>query len=108
MATKNTRVILNVGQFISTSGYLSQPTYEGCNSPYLHLNLEGGQLFCLTEGRDPHECPGYFYHHLFSLEVVAVLMLVNTCCALSGVIVGKKQAEDNSNFIFLIGAGMSG
>ena len=30
-------------------GSISQPTYEGYNMPSLHLNLEGGKLFCLTE-----------------------------------------------------------
>ena len=33
----------------------------------------------------------------FSLGVVAVLILIHTCRALSGVIVGTEQDEDKSN-----------
>ena len=62
------------------------------------MNLEGGQLFCLTEVKGPHEWPGYCHQHLFSLDIVAVLMLIHTCRALSGVIVDTKQDEDKSNF----------
>ena len=69
---------------------LSQPTCEGCNLRCLQLNLEGGQLFCLTEVRFPHEWPGYCHQHLFSLEVVAVLMLINPCHALSGWKIGAS------------------
>ena len=76
--------------------------------PPLQLNLEGGQLFCLTESKGPHECPGHCHWNLFSLEVVVVLMLIHPCRDLSGVIVGSKQDEDKSEFIFLIGSGMSG
>ena len=86
---------------------LSQPTCEGCNLRCLQLNLEGGQLFCLTEVRFPHEWPGYCHQHLFSLEVVAVLMLINPCHALSDTIVDTNQDEDKSNFIFLLGAEIS-
>ena len=35
-------------------GSLSQPTYQGCTLPFIQLNLEGGQLFCLSEGKGPH------------------------------------------------------
>ena len=55
------------------------------------MNLEGGKLFCLTERKGPHEWPGYFHQNLFSLEVVAVLILIHTCCDLSGVIVGTEK-----------------
>ena len=37
-----------------------------------------------------------------------VLMLIHTFRSLSGVIVDTNQNEDNSNFLFLIGAEMSG
>ena len=74
----------------------------------LHLNLEGSQLFCLTEGKFSHEWRGYCHQHLFSLEVVTVKMLIHNCRALSGVIVGTDQDEDKSNFLFLIGDGISG
>ena len=69
--------------------------------------MEDGKLFCLNEGKCPHEWPGYCHQHLFSLEVVAVLMLIHPCCALYGVIVGTKQDEDKSNFLFLVVSGMS-
>ena len=36
------------------------------------------------------------------------MMLIHPCPALSGVIVGTNQYEDKSNFIFLVGAEMSG
>ena len=45
--------------------------------------------------------------HIFSLEVVAVLTTIHPCRDLSGIIVDTDQDEDKSNFIFLIGAGMS-
>ena len=48
-----------------------------------------------------------FSFTFFSLGVVAVLMLIYPCRALSGVIVGTDQDEDKSNFILLLGAGMS-
>ena len=35
-------------------------------------------------------------------------MLIHPFRALSGVVFGTEQDEDKSNFIFLIGAGMSG
>ena len=72
------------------------------------MNLEGGQLVCMTKGKCNHECPGYCHQNLFYLEVVAVLVLIHPYLALSGVIVGINQDDDKSNFIFLIGAGMSG
>ena len=62
----------------------------------------------MTEVKGPHEWPGYCRSRLFSLEVVAVLMLIHPCRALSGVIVGTEQDEDKYNFLFLIGAGMYG
>ena len=74
----------------------------------LQLNLEGGQLFCPTEGKVPHEGTGYCNWHYFSLEVVAVLMLINPCHDLSDIIIYTEQDEDKSNFIFLLGAGISG
>ena len=88
--------------------YLSQSNHEGCNLHSLQLNLEGGKLFFLTGGKGPHEWPGYCHHHFFSLEVVDVLMQINPCSAMYGVIVGTKQDEDKYNFIFLIGAGLFG
>ena len=69
--------------------------------------MEGGQLFCLTEAKGTHEWPVYCRQSLFSLEVVAVLMLIHPCRDLSGVIVGTEQYEDKSNFIFLLGDGIS-
>ena len=72
------------------------------------MNLEGGHLFSLTERKGPHEWPGYCHQHLFYLKVVAVLMLVYPCHAQSHVIFETNQDEDNSNFIFLLGAGISG
>ena len=72
------------------------------------MNLEGGQLFCLTESKFLHEWSGYFHQHFFSLEVVAVLMLIHPCHDMSGIIVGTEKDEENFNFTFLIGAGMSG
>ena len=70
--------------------------------------MEGGQLFCITEGKGPHECPSYCHQHLFSLGVVAVLMLIHPFPALSDIIVDTKQDEDKSNFIFLLGVGIYG
>ena len=70
--------------------------------------MEGGQLFCLTEGKVPHQWPGHYCQHLFSLEVVVVLMLIHPCHALSDVIVDTKQDEDNSNLLFLLGSGIYG
>ena len=69
--------------------------------------MEGGQLFCLTEGKCPHEWPGYFRQHFFYLEVVAVPMPIHPCRDLAGVIFGTEQDEYKYNFIFLIGAGIS-
>ena len=58
------------------------------------MNLEGGQLFFLTKGKGPHERPGYCDQYLFSLEVVAVLMVINPCRALYGVIVDTDKDLD--------------
>ena len=72
------------------------------------MNMEGGKLFCLTEGKGNHEGPGYCNRYFFSFEVVAVLMLVHCCHSLSGVIFDTNKDEDKFNFIFLLGAGISG
>ena len=71
------------------------------------MNLEGGKLLCQTEGKSNHDCSGYCRQYLFSFEVVLVLIMIHPCRALSGVTVGTKKDEDKSNFIFLIGSGMS-
>ena len=71
------------------------------------MNMEGGQLVCLTEGKCPHEGPGYCRQHFFSLEVVLVLMLIHPCHNFSGVIVDTEQDKYKSNFIFLLGADIS-
>ena len=68
--------------------------------PSLQLNLEGGQLFCLTEGKGPHEWPGYCRQYLFSLGVVTVLMLIHTFQFLPNLIVDTDQDEDKSNLFF--------
>ena len=70
--------------------------------------MEGGQLFCLTEGKGPYECPGYCLQHLFYLEVVTVLMTIHPCRALSDVIFDTNKDEDKSNFIFLLVDGIYG
>ena len=62
----------------------------------------------LTEGNGSHEWQVYSHQHLFSLGVVAVLVLIRPCNALSDVIVDTNQYEDKSNFLFLLGAGISG
>ena len=62
---------------------------------------------CLTEGKGNHESPGYCHKNYLSLEVVAVLMLIRSCRAMSGIVVDTDKDEDKSNFIFLIGAGIS-
>ena len=62
----------------------------------------------MTEGKVPYERPIYRRQHLFSLEVLVFLMLIHTFRSLSGVIFDTNQNEDNSNFLFLIGAEMSG
>ena len=69
--------------------------------------MEGSQLFFPTEGIGPQEGSGYCHQHYFSLEVVAVLMLIHPCHAMSGVIVDTEQDKDKSNFIFILGAGIS-
>ena len=69
--------------------------------------MEGGQSFFLTEGKVPHKWPGYCHQHFFSLVVVTVLMLIHTCRALSCVSVGTEQDEDRSNFLLILGAGIS-
>ena len=89
-------------------GLYPNPTYECCTLSSLQLNMEGGQLFFLTEGKCPHEWPGFCHQHLFYLEVVAVLMLIYPFHDMSCVIVGTKQYEEKSNFISLIGYGMYG
>ena len=85
-----------------------KPKYEGCTLTSLQPNLEGSQLFCLTRNKGPHEWPVYFHQHLFSLEFVAVLMLIRPSHAISGVIVDIEKDKDEFNLIFLIVAGMSG
>ena len=70
--------------------------------------MEGSQLFFLTEGKSSHEWPGYFHQRLFYLDIVAVLMPIYSCRALSDVIVDTNQDEDKPNFIFLLGSGISG
>ena len=52
--------------------------------------MEGGQLFCLTNGKGPHEWPVYCNQQILFLEVVAVLMLVHPFNSLSDVIVYTK------------------
>ena len=68
----------------------------------IQLNLEGGQLFFLTEVKCPHELLAYFHQRLFSLGVVVDLMLIHHFWVMSGVIFGTEQDEEKSNFIFLI------
>ena len=75
--------------------------------PFLQLNLEGGQLFFLNEGKGTHEWPGYCHQYFSFLEVVAVMILIHPCHALSDVIVDTKQDEDKFKFIFLLGSGKS-
>ena len=65
------------------------------------MNLEGGQLFFLAEGKCPHEWPGYFHQHLFSLEVVEVPMLIHPCRALSGAIFFTEKDEYKPIFFLL-------
>ena len=50
--------------------------------------------------------PCYCRLNYFSLEVVAVLMLIHPWHDLSGVIVDTEKYEDKSDFIFLLGAGI--
>ena len=69
--------------------------------------MKGGQVFCLNECKVTHEWTGYFHQHFFSLGVVAVLMLIHLCRALSGVISGNDQDEDKSNFTFPLEFGIS-
>ena len=45
----------------------------------------------MDEGKGPHERPGYYHQHYFSLEFVAVLILINPWHALSSVVVDTKQ-----------------
>ena len=108
MVTQHIQFILHFEQCI-TSFWVSISTH------LLRLYLafpsaESGRwsIIFLTEVKCPHEWPGYCHKHLFSLEVVAVLVLIHRCRALSGVIVDTYQDEDRSNFIFLIGYVMSG
>ena len=72
-------------------GYLSHPTYEGFTLPYLHMNLEGGQLFFPTECKVPHEWTCYCHHSLFSLQVVLVLTMIHYFRVLSDIIVNTEQ-----------------
>ena len=76
--------------------------------PSLQLNLEGGQLFCPTEVKVTNEWTGFCYQHIFSLEVVAILMIIYPCNDMSSVIFDTNQDEDKSNFLFLPGDGVSG
>ena len=69
--------------------------------------MEGGQLFFLTEGKGTHEWPDYCHQYFFSLDVVAVMMMIHTCGAISGVIFGTKQDEYKSNSIFIQGTEIS-
>ena len=69
--------------------------------------MEDGKLFCLNEGKCPHEWPGYCRQHLFSLEVVVVLIPIHPFRAISGVIVDTYEDKEKSSF-FLIVAGISG
>ena len=41
-------------------------------------------------------------------EVVTVMILIYPCRCFSGVVVGTVKDEDRFNFLFLVGAGMSG
>ena len=88
------------------SGYLSQPTYKGCTLPSVQMNLEGGQFCCLTQGKGPHEGPGYCHKQYFSLEFSVVIIMVHPCHDLSGFIVYTDQYEDKSDLIFILEAGI--
>ena len=46
--------------------------------------------------------------HFFSLEFVAVVMLIFPCRALDDIIFDTEQDEDKPNFIFLLGSEISG
>ena len=72
------------------------------------MNLESIQLFCLAEGKGPHEWPGYCHQYFFYLEVVVVMILIHPCSDLSYVIFDTDQDEGKYNFIFLLGDGISG
>ena len=72
----------------------------------LQLNLEGYQLIFPAEGKGPHERKGYCRKHYFPLEVVAILIMVRPCCALSGFMFDTKQDEYKPSFIFPLGAGI--
>ena len=50
------------------------------------MNLGGGQLFGLNDGKGTHEWLVYFNQHMFFFEVWAVLMLVHPCHSMSDVI----------------------
>ena len=62
----------------------------------------------MSEVKFPHEWPYYCRQHYFSFEFVAVLVLIHPCRALADVIVDTEQDEDKSNFLFLLGGGISG
>ena len=65
------------------------------------MTLECAQLFYPTEGKGPHEGPFNCHKHCFSLEVMAVLIIIHPCNALPGVIIDTKKDEDKSNlFLF--------
>ena len=68
--------------------------------PSLHLNLEVGPFFCLTEGKVPHKWPVYCHRHLFSLEVLEVLILIRPFHALFCVIFDTNQDEEKYFFSF--------
>ena len=47
-------------------------------------------------------------NNLFSFEVAVALILINPFHAMYYVIFDTEQYEDNSNFVFLLGASISG
>ena len=61
------------------------------------------KYFFLDEGKGPHEELGYCNQDYFYLEVLAVIVLIHTCHALSGLIFDTEQDEDKSNLLFLLG-----
>ena len=69
--------------------------------------MEGAQFFCPTKGKGTYDGPGYCRQRYFSVEVVTVLILIHPCHDISGIIFYTKQEEDNYNFIFLLGDGIS-
>ena len=75
--------------------------------PSLQLDLGGGQLK-KTVFKGTHEWLGYCRKHLYSLYIVAFMMLIHPCHDLSDVIVDTKQDEDKSNFYLLLGSRIYG